>query len=202
MTSESTEAKRMSATDRREQILSCAMKLFEKRPYSEVSTSDIADEAGIRRPLIHHYFGTKRELYLEVVRRLSYVPAVAVAGVRGDTLDERIDSSIARWLDVAWRHRNLWVSTITLESAGADTEVAQILREADKIAADRMLEAIGLKDGSAQSEKLHTILLAYGALAKSASRLWLVDSAMTRAEVQALLTATLRAIVRDVVGMA
>ena len=74
MTAKTAESKRMDGYERREQIITCAMRLFEKG-YSEVSIGDIADAAGIARPLIHHYFGTKRDLYLEVVRRLSHITA-------------------------------------------------------------------------------------------------------------------------------
>jgi AcrR family transcriptional regulator len=185
----------MDATERREQILTAAMRLFEQRSYNEVSTADIATAAGVARPLIHHYFGTKRELYLEVVRRLCYVPAIAVKGISKGSLDERVDASIERWLTVAWRHRNMWLSTITME--GSDREVGQILRQADEIAADRMLEALGLTEAN-DLPRLRAMILAYGGLAKAASRQWLIDQSLTRAEVHTLLTRTLLTIVRDV----
>lgn len=190
--------RRMDATERREQILSCAMRLFERLPYNEVSTADIAREAGIGRPLIHHYFGTKRELYLEVVRRLSYVPAVAVKSIPHGSLEERAEASIDRWLTIVWRHRNMWLSTISMESSGRDREIERILNDADEIAADRMLEALGITPGRPEYDRLRAMILAYGGLAKAASRQWLVNDALTRDEVHALLTRTLLTIVRDV----
>jgi AcrR family transcriptional regulator len=188
----------MDATERREQILTCAMRLFEKHPYSEVSTSDIATEAGIARPLIHHYFGTKHELYLEVVRRLSYVPAAAISSIPEGTLEERIDASIERWLTVAKRHRNMWLSTITMEGSGRDHAISQILQQADEIAADRILEALDLTGTGPDQLRLHAMVRAYGGMAKVASRLWLVDQTLSREEVHALLTQTLRSIVEEV----
>jgi AcrR family transcriptional regulator len=193
-----TQTRRMDANERREQILTCAMRLFEQFPYNDVSTADIAKEAGIGRPLIHHYFGTKRELYLEVVRRLSYVPAVAVKAIGQGSLEERVEASIERWLTVAKRHRNLWSSTITVEGSGLDREIQRILHEADEIAADRMLEALGLTDTGPGHDVLRAMILAYGGLAKSASRQWLVSQTMTREQVHTLLTRTLLTIIRDV----
>jgi len=189
---------RMSATDRREQIIACAMRLFEQKSYSDVSTAEIASEAGIGRPLIHHYFGTKRELYLEVVRRLSYVPATAISNIPDGSLEERIDASIERWLAVAWRHRKMWLSTITMETSGRDRAVEQILQQADDIAAERMLEAIGLAGDTDDHKKLHSMVRAFGGMARVASRLWLVDQSLTREEVHAMLTRTLLCIVKDV----
>jgi AcrR family transcriptional regulator len=191
----------MGAAERREQILACAVRHFEQRSYNEVSTAEIAKDAGVGRPLIHHYFGTKRELYLEVVRRLSfvpsYVPAAAVKGIPLDSLEARIEASIDRWLTVAWRHRSMWISTITMDGAGRDKEVDRILQQADEIAADRMLEALGLV-ASPDYSRLRVMTLAYGGLAKAASRQWLVHEALTRAEIHALLSKTMLTIVRDV----
>jgi AcrR family transcriptional regulator len=39
-------SQRLDAESRREQILTCAVRLFGERPYAEVSTTDIAHEAG------------------------------------------------------------------------------------------------------------------------------------------------------------
>ena len=65
---------RMDPDERRGQIVLVAARLFGERPYSEVSITDIAGEAGIARGLLHHYFGSKRELYLEVVRMAARAP--------------------------------------------------------------------------------------------------------------------------------
>jgi len=55
---------RLGADVRREQILTAAAKLFGERPYSAISTTELAEAAGVTRGLLHHYFGTKRDLYL------------------------------------------------------------------------------------------------------------------------------------------
>ena len=65
---------RMDPDERRDQILRVAARLFSTRPYSDVSISDIAGEAGIARGLLHHYFGSKRELYLDLVRIAARAP--------------------------------------------------------------------------------------------------------------------------------
>src|SRR4051794_41427462 len=65
---------RLEHDERREQILSAARRLFSERPPGSVSTTDIAREAGVARGLLHHYFGTKRDLYLEVMRSVLRYP--------------------------------------------------------------------------------------------------------------------------------
>jgi AcrR family transcriptional regulator len=186
---------------RREQILSVAARHFEEHSYSEVSTNSIAKDAGVGRPLIHYYFGTKRELYLEVVRRYAMVPpdvpAAAVRGIAEDALEERIHASIDYWLSVTSRHRSIWTSTISIEAPTWDREIERILEQADEIAADRMLEALGLA-AHPHRKRLHAMLLAFGGLARAAGRQWLVRDTLTRDEVTVLLSQSLLMIIRDI----
>src|SRR3954447_20442807 len=86
--------RRLEPDARREQILVCAIQLFGDRPYPAVSTTDIAQAAGVARGLINHYFGTKRDLYLEVVRRMVTIPASAPQMSTAGTLEERIGASV------------------------------------------------------------------------------------------------------------
>ena len=65
---------RLEHDERRGQILAAAATLFAERHYASVSTKDIADAAGVARGLLHHYFGSKRDLYLEVAREMLRVP--------------------------------------------------------------------------------------------------------------------------------
>jgi AcrR family transcriptional regulator len=176
-----------------------AARHFEDRPYSEVSTGAIADEAGVGRPLIHYYFGTKRELYLEVVRRIALVPpgvpAAVVDGIPEDALEDRIRASIDYWLSVTARHRSMWTSTISIDAR--DRDLQRVLEEADDVAAQRMLEALGLGEHP-RRDSLHTLVLAFGGLARAASRQWLVRNTLTGPDVSLLLTQSLLTIIRDV----
>ncbi|MCX2930672.1 helix-turn-helix domain containing protein [Mycobacterium sp. CVI_P3] len=191
--------RRIGSELRREQILAIAARHFERRPYSEVSTGAIADESGVGRPLIHYYFGTKRELYLEVVRRLALVPpnvpATVVEGIPEDAIEERIRVSIDYWLSVTARHRAMWTSAISIDAG--DRDLQEILEQADHVAAHRMLEALCLHDHP-QHERLHTLLLAFGGLTRAAGRQWLVHNRLSRDDVFLLLTRTVLTIIRDV----
>lgn len=203
MTQRSPTKHRMEPDQRREQILAVATRHFEQSSYSDVSTQAIAQDAGVGRPLIHHYFGTKRELYLEVVRRLAivapHVPAEAVRGIPESALDLRIEASINYWLATASRHQLIWTSTIiSAEAPIRDPDIAEILNHAEAIAADRMLEALGLSR-HVQRDRMHIMLLSFGALAIRALRQWLIQQSLTRDEVGALLCRTLRTIICDVV---
>jgi AcrR family transcriptional regulator len=58
---------RLPAQDRREQLLTVAMKLFAERGFDGTSTREIAEAAGINEALIFRHFASKEELYSAVV---------------------------------------------------------------------------------------------------------------------------------------
>ena len=136
---------------RRGQILSCAVRCFGERPYAEVSTTDIAREAGVARGLINHYFGTKKDLYLEVIRVMVTIPEVAVEALPEGDLRTRVEASVSWFLDVVSRHSTSWLAAISAAGPGRDADVERVLAEAEDIAADSVLIAVGLADGSGMS---------------------------------------------------
>lgn len=59
--------------DKQKTIRNAALKLFGEYGYKMASIRDIADEAGISKSMIFHYFGTKKDLYLYLVDYCSKV---------------------------------------------------------------------------------------------------------------------------------
>src|ERR671935_2752475 len=60
---------RKSAEERREEIVAAAFDEFAEHGLHGTSTDTIARKAGVSQPYLFRLFGTKKELYLEVVRR-------------------------------------------------------------------------------------------------------------------------------------
>ena len=51
----------------RARILSVATRQFARRGFEGATTDDIADKAHVNKRMIYHYFGSKEQLYLEVL---------------------------------------------------------------------------------------------------------------------------------------
>ena len=188
--------RRLEPDARREQILDCATRLFGERPYAAVSTTDIAREAGVARGLLNHYFGTKRDLYLEVVRKLvtiTDVPGADVA-IRGP-LRTRVERSVDWFLDTVSVHAKTFVAVTGAEGVGADPEIERILAEADDAAARRVLELVGLPS---DVDEHRAVIRAYGGLVKAAIREWIRDETLDRRQVRLLLARVLETLVKDV----
>jgi AcrR family transcriptional regulator len=190
---------RLEHDERRSQILACARRLFSERNYDAVSTTDIAREAGVARGLLHHYFGTKRELYLEVVRSLMRMPSNPVPlQAPGRGLEVVLEQSVERWLVMLERNRETWLAAIASRGLSRDPELEAILEEAREQAADRLIEALQTYEAAQAPDELRATVRAYSGFAEAASVEWLLRDRLTRAEIKALLTQGFLSIVHDV----
>lgn len=187
----------MEPDTRRGEILAIAVRLFGRRPYAEVSTTDVARAAGVARGLVNHYFGTKKELYLEVVRVMLTVPRVAVDRMPRDApLDQRVDAIVTWFLDVVSRHGTSWLAAVNAGGMAGDAEVDAVIAEAIDVAADDVLHVVGF--GDAPSAALRGMARSYVWLAVFTGREWLQREVLSREQVHALLATTLLAMLERV----
>lgn len=193
-----TSGRRLEPDARREEILDGALRLFGERPYAAVSTVELAREVGVARGLINHYFGTKRELYLEVVRHLTTIPRGVVDDLPAGTRTERAAAAVDWFLDAVDRHRGLWLAVGT--GGSGDPEVDAVLAEADEVAVDRVVGALlgaGPEGDGGAGPLVRARLRSFFGLVRSASREWLVRGAMDRAQTRELLVAVLLVVLHE-----
>jgi AcrR family transcriptional regulator len=94
---------RLSANARREQLLDVALEVFARSGYHDTSMNDVAEAAGVTKPVLYQHFESKRELFqalLDAVgaRMLAAISA-GTAGVKdGRTLTELGFRSYFRWV--------------------------------------------------------------------------------------------------------
>jgi AcrR family transcriptional regulator len=191
---------RLDHDERRRQILACARRLFSERSYDAVSTTDIAKEAGVARGLLHHYFGTKRDLYLEVVRELMRMPSNPVPlQAPGRGLEHIIEESVDRWLTMLERNRGTWLAANAARGLGArDPELEAILEEAREQAADRLIEALQTYEAATAPPALRALIRSYSGFAEAASIEWLARERLTRIQLRTMLTQTFLRLINDV----
>ncbi|MGK5682516.1 TetR/AcrR family transcriptional regulator [Actinoplanes sp. URMC 104] len=187
--------RRLEPDARREQILSVAVRLFGESGYAAVSTTDVARAAGVARGLVNHYFGTKKDLYLEVIRVMLTVPGPAIAALPDGDLRTRVDGIVSWYLDVVSRHSRSWLAAITAGGMAGDPDVDLVITQAIDGAADAVLTAVGRPS---PGPALHAMARSYVGLAVSTAREWLQRGVLTRAQVHRLLAATLLTMVEQV----
>ncbi|HEV2075727.1 MAG TPA: helix-turn-helix domain-containing protein [Thermoleophilaceae bacterium] len=193
---------RLERDERRAQILSCARRLFSEHHFGAVSTTDIAREAGVARGLVHHYFGTKRELYLEVVRSLARMPPQPVPEeLEGRDLRDVLAEAVDRWLEVLGHNRVPWLAAIGAQGLGRDPEVEAVLEEAREEAADRVIAGLLAGDPRKASGELRALIRAFAGFAESASLEWLQRGRLTRDQLRVLLLDGLLTMFRSVLPL-
>jgi AcrR family transcriptional regulator len=190
---------RLERDERREQILTCARRLFSEQHVSAVSMTAIAEAAGVTRGLLNHYFGTKRDLYVEVVREMVRVPPPPLPeDVEGRDLRELWTESVTRWLEMVHRNRRTWLAALGAEGFGHDAEVEAVLDEAREEAARRIVAVLRLRGVDLPEPELIAVVRGYAGLAEATTREWLVRRRLTRQQVQTFLTESLLALVGGV----
>ena len=58
---------RLPAHERKDQILDVALKVFATKGFHESSMNDIAELAGITKPVVYQHFESKRALFLALI---------------------------------------------------------------------------------------------------------------------------------------
>jgi AcrR family transcriptional regulator len=86
--------------DTREAILDAARKAFAERGYDGVSIRAIATSAGVDPALVHHYFGSKDQLFLDTMQMpvdpSQFLPSVFEPGITG-VGDRLVRTFLAVW---------------------------------------------------------------------------------------------------------
>ena len=81
--------------DREQQILDAAVAEFAERGYAHASMAVIAGRAGISKPLVYEYFGSKEGLYLACLNRAGTHLVGRVADAQSGTTLQRAGDTLA-----------------------------------------------------------------------------------------------------------
>lgn len=95
---------------REELILDVAGQVFASAGYESASMDDIADRAGVSKPMVYAYFGSKEGLYLAYIRRSGgeLVQRLVAAAPADDRSTEGVRARIIEFLAFVQEHANGW----------------------------------------------------------------------------------------------
>ncbi len=113
---------RLSAPERRAQLTEIGLELLQSRPIHELALDEVADQAGISRTLVFHYFPTKSDFYAAVVERAGQRLLSGRRPASGETPRARVRSLIDGYLRLVEETRDVYVRVVR-GAAGGDAAV-------------------------------------------------------------------------------
>lgn len=160
---------RLPASERRDQLLDVALGVFATSGYHEASMNDIAEAAGVTKPVLYQHFDSKRDLYralLDLVgeRMLAAIRGATQQAHNGREMTERGFRAYFRWVDA---DRNAFKFLFGGQSR-RDAEFNEAVRRTTAAAADAIAPLIAVEGIDAE----HRMTLAHAivGLAEGASR--------------------------------
>lgn len=189
-----TERRRMTSDDRREQLLRAGAELLGRRPYDEVSIDEIARAAGISKGLLYHYFPTKNDFVVAVLREeVDRVTALTAPDPARPPL-EQIDAALDAFLDYVEHHASAY-ATIFRTRGGGDPEIQAVLEEGRERRIEVMLDGIAGQllagDGGRDSAVLRSAVQGWIFFVEGVLLRWLDRRDLEREQLRALLRTVL-----------
>ena len=93
-------ARRMTAAERREQLLTVARTLFAQRGFEGTSIEEVAARGEVSKPVVYEHFGGKEGLYAVVVdREVTHLLAAMRAALAGGSARQLIEQAAVTLLD-------------------------------------------------------------------------------------------------------
>jgi len=132
--------------DREQQILDAAVHEFAERGYAHASMAAIAHRAGISKPLIYEYFGSKEGLYLACLRRAGGHLVDRVADAQNGATLQRAGETLAAIFSALDGRRLDWAVILdpTLPADSAAGAAALSYREQlHQLAVEGIREVLG-----------------------------------------------------------
>ncbi|MGB3323326.1 MULTISPECIES: TetR/AcrR family transcriptional regulator [Mycolicibacterium] len=138
---------RPKPVDRRRLIIDAARRLFATTPYDQVTTAQVAKDAGVAYGLIAHHFEHKRGLYLAVMNEIAEEIAAAqtAAAPPGAPLAEQLRHALRSHIAHIDTYSDSFVALLR-GALGADPEHQSAVERLRWLGAQRILSALGIVD--------------------------------------------------------
>jgi AcrR family transcriptional regulator len=120
--------RRAGPTESRADILAAARRLFAERGYDGATIRAIAQEAGVDAALVHHFFGTKEQVFVAAME-LPFQPADLLPQLVGGPR-EQVGERFVRVFLALWRDPERRAPVLALlRSATTNEQAAEMIRQ-------------------------------------------------------------------------
>ena len=151
---------RLPADERRQQLLEVACDLFARSGFHETSMDDIAEGAGVTKPVLYQHFPSKKALYGELLedtgrRLLDHLTRATSAATSGR---ERVEAGFRAYFQFAVGDRSSF-RLLFGASIRSDPDFARTVDEVLRAAADTISDLIEIPASDEQRRVLASALV-------------------------------------------
>ena len=179
--------RRLQVDERRRQLLERATTLFATHGYDELSMAKIAKAAGVSKPLLYHYFPTKKQLFEAVLADAAEQHLQRIDFATGDRSPaEELSGSLSAYLE--WIDGNRETYANLMRSAGSP-EGRELIDRVREETARRILEGLAAEGGA--PPQVRAAVRGWLWFMDGVCLDWVRERDLSRTEVHALLLGTL-----------
>ena len=166
---------RLPAPERRRQLLDTAIRVFAETGFHDTTMHQIAETAGVTKPVLYQHFASKRDLYLAVLEdvgerlRAAVLEAAGTAATPRGQVEAGFRAYVQAVVEDRWGFRLLF-SGVNRQ----DPEFNAVSSRAERLMARGIAQLIAVEGMSEE----HCLVLAYGVvgLAEGMVRHWLTGA--------------------------
>ncbi|WP_328679086.1 TetR/AcrR family transcriptional regulator [Streptomyces sp. NBC_01261] len=163
--------RRLNVEERRSQLLDAALSLFAHRAPEEISLDDVAEAAGVSRPLVYRYFpGGKQQLYEAALRSAADELQQCFDEPREGPLLPRLARALDRYLGFVDQHDAGFSALLQGGSVVETSRTTAIVDGVRRAAATHILSHLGVAD---PGPRLRMTVRMWITAVEAASLIWL-----------------------------
>lgn len=185
---------RLSPEERRRQLITLGTRMLGERALEDISVGEIAEQAGISRGLLFHYFSSKQEFHLAIVANANAELLARTAPDRTLELGAMLRDAVRRYVDYASENRTSYLALLR-RPAGA--ELMALVDATRTAQAARILAELPLPQDDPARPRLALVVRGWIAFVEEVTLSWLTDETITREQLIETLVDSLPGLAAD-----
>ncbi|WP_406232732.1 TetR/AcrR family transcriptional regulator [Nocardia sp. NBC_01009] len=192
-TGETVKRTRLSPDERRTQLITLGAKMLGERAIEDISITEIAEQAGISRGLLFHYFPTKQDFQLAIVHHANAELLERVAPDRSLGTFDMLRDSIDRYIAYVSENRTSYLALLRGPASTSPLLVTLVEETRNAIVGIILTEAPVPVD-DADRPRLLLAIRGWIAFVEETTLSWLRDEPISRHQLVDLLVESLVAL--------
>ncbi|MCM6775819.1 TetR/AcrR family transcriptional regulator [Nocardia sp. CDC159] len=184
---------RLSPDERRQQLIGLGVEMLRERAIEDISVGEIAEQAGISRGLLFHYFSSKQDFQLAILRHANLELLTRTAPDPKLALFDMLRDAVQRYVDYVSKNRTPYLAILRGPSS-ASPELAALAEESRNTIVDRILTVTPIPDNDPDHPRLRLAVRGWIAFVEETTLSWLRHETISREQLIDMLVESLPAL--------